>query len=363
MFSLFAVGKNCQAQTVETEVWGKTKDAEEVERVTLTNKNGLRVQVMTYGATLLSIETPDSDGKMANITLSLGSFEEYEKGHPLFGSIVGRYANRIDTGGFTIDGERYDLETVNKKTGVHIHGGATGFQKQLWDVETEKGPDDAAAIFSLVSEDGHEGYPGRLQVEVRYTLYNNDQLMLLYSANTDKATHVNLTNHVYFNLGGAGSGDILDHQLSVNANEVLEFDERKIPTGKLLPVTGTPFDFTSSRKIGDALAEIEGGLDHCYRLDPALVEHPFVTVGLSDPVSGRSLNMRTTLPGVQVYTANHLKPSLKSPEGLPYGPHHGVCLETQFFPDTPNQPSFPSSLLRPDKHYFHSTTFHFTVKK
>ena len=344
---------------METEVWGKTRDGREVERVTLTNKNGIRVQVMTYGATLLSIETPDREGGMDNITLSLGSFEEYENGHPLFGSIVGRYANRIDTGGFSIDGKRYDLETVNQKTGVHIHGGATGFQKQMWEVRTEKNGDGVTAIFSLVSEDGHEGYPGRLDVQVRYQLTAQDELVLVYSGSADKATHVNLTNHVYFNLQGAGSGDVRDHQLSLNADKVLEFDERKIPTGKLLPVVGTAFDFREFGPIGEALKSIEGGLDHCFVLNRS----GFKSGDLYDPVSGRTLSMWTSMPGVQVYTANHLKASLKNSEGKPYGPHHGICLETQFFPDTPNRPEFPSSLLREGEIFRHETRFQFGIKK
>jgi len=353
------------AQTVETEVWGKTEGGEEVQRLTLTNADGMRVQVMTYGATLLSVETPDREGQKANVTLSLGTFAEYEAGHPLFGSIVGRYANRIDTGGFTIEGRRYDLETVNAKTGVHIHGGATGFQKQLWKVRTEKAEDSVTAIFSLISADGHEGFPGRLEVEVEYRLGNDHSLTLDYTAATDKPTHVNLTNHVYLNLAGAGSGDVLDQRLRLGSAKRLVFDDRKIPTGEIVSVADTPFDFREMRAIGAAIAEVEGGgYDHCYVLDGKRADDGSrFCAEVIDPASGRTLEVTTTMPGVQLYTANHLKPKLVSPEGKAYGPHHGFCLETQYYPNAPNQPGFPGSLLWPDREYQHTTVFRFGVEK
>jgi len=352
-------------RSVETEVWGMTASGEQVKRVTLTNAAGMRIQVMTYGATLLSVETPDRTGKATNVTLSLGSFAEYEAGHPLFGSIVGRYANRIDSGGFTIDGRRYELETVNAKTGVHIHGGATAFQKQLWEVRTEEDEDAVSVIFSLISADGHEGFPGRLEVEVTYRLGDDNSLTLDYAANTDKATHVNLTNHVYFNLAGAGSGDVLDQRLQLGASRRLVFDERKIPSGEVVPVAGTAFDFRDMRAIGDAIAEVDGGgYDHCFVLDGNSESgEPKFCAKVIDPKSGRTLEVTTTMPGVQLYTANHLKPKLISPGGRPYGPHHGFCLETQYFPDTPNQPDFPGSLLKPDRKYQHTTVFRFGVTK
>jgi aldose 1-epimerase len=196
-----------------------------------------------------------------------------------------------------------------------------------------------------------------LEVTVEYRLADDDTLTLIYQAETSKATHVNLTNHVYFNLSGAGSGGVLDHLLAIAAERVLEFDERKIPTGKLLPTAGTPFDFKESRPIGEAIEEIGSGLDHCF----ALTEGKGVL--LKDPASGRLLSVATSLPGVQVYTANHLKPTLKSPDGKPYGPHHGICFETQFFPDTPNQATFPSSLLRPGEKYVEMTMFRFATEK
>ncbi len=352
-----------EAQSVETEVWGQTGAGEKVERLTLTNSHGMRIQVMSYGATLLSVETPDRDGKMANVTLSLGSFAEYEAGHPLFGSIVGRYANRIDTGGFTIEGRRFDLQTVNAKTGVHIHGGATGFQKQLWQVRTHKDDASVSAVFSLISADGHEGFPGRLEVEVEYRLGNDNSLTLDYTANTDKPTHVNLTNHVYFNLAGAGSGDVLNQRLRLGASHRLLFDERKIPTGEVVPVADTPFDFRELRAIGATIARVEGGgYDHCYVLDAERRDDgALFCAQVIDPESGRTLEVTTTMPGVQLYTANHLKPQLVSPEGKPYGPHHGFCLETQYFPNAPNEPDFPGSLLVPERTYRHSTVFRFGV--
>jgi aldose 1-epimerase len=356
------LGKSdCLAESIETEIWGKTTDGQNIERVTLTNANGIRVQVMSYGATLLAIETPDREG---NIVLNLGTFEEYQKGHPLFGSTVGRYANRIDSGGFVIDGKRFDLDSVDAKTGVHIHGGKTGFQNQVWKLEAKPEAGYLIADFSLVSKDGHEFYPGRLEVKVSYRLREDfDILSIVCNATTDQATHVNLTNHAYFNLGGAGSGNILDHRLSLRSDRILEFDDRKIPTGKLLPVAGTPFDFQEERVLGKAISVIPGRLDHCYAQPNDYMADPFHCLKLVDPKSGRTLEMSSSLPGIQLYSANYLKPDLKSPNGNPYGPHHGICLEAQFFPDTPNRPEFPSSLLRPGETYSHTTNFAFGVEE
>lgn len=361
MFAGMAEG---QAQSVKREIWGEMADGHAVERVTLENSRGLRASMMTYGATLLSIETPDREGRMANVTLSLASFADYEKGHPLLGSIVGRYANRIAGGGFRIDGVRYDLQTVNRRTGVHIHGGSTGFQKQLWTVQTGHDDEAAWATFSLNSANGHEGFPGSLEVQVTYRLDNGNALTLDYFAESDRPTHVNLTNHVYFNLGGGGSGDILEHRLQIDAQEILEFDGRKIPTGKTLAVQGTPFDFREPRAIGAAIADLDGGgYDHCYVINGGKTSvEAGVVASLLDPRSGRTMTVKTSKPGLQLYTANHLKAALKSPQGQPYGPHHGVCLETQFFPDSPNRSEFPSSLLRPGESYRHRTVFAFGLE-
>ena len=353
------------SQSVTEEEWGRTKTGDTVHRYTLTNANGLRAAVMTYGATLISVETPDRDGNLANITLHLPSFEEYEKGHPLFGSIVGRFANRIDTGGFTIDGKRFDLETVNKKTGVHIHGGKNGLQRLLWNALPLQDEDSASVSFVHTSPDGHEGFPGRVSLLVNYRLANDDSLTIQYTATTSAPTHLNLTNHMYWNLDGAGTGDVLDHSLVLKASEYLEFDDRKIPTGNFLPVENTPFDFREPQRIGSRITDIEGGgYDHCFVLNKqGSFEDLTLFARVESPASGRVMEVWTTEPGVQLYTPTHLPARLQTSDGQSYGPFHGFCLETQHFPDSPNKPQFPGTLLRPDELFESFTQFRFSVAK
>ncbi|MDF1824602.1 MAG: galactose mutarotase [Verrucomicrobiales bacterium] len=338
------------ATEVPSEVWGKMPDGTEIKLFTLTNKQGMTVRLAEYGAILVSIDAPDRDGQIGRVTLSYSSLEEALSGG-VFGSIIGRFANRIDTGGFTIDGTPYRLESVNGKTGVHIHGGKTGFHRQVWKSRGTRGGDHASVTFELESPDGHEGYPGTLQAHVTYTLTEENALIIDYEATTDQATHVNLTNHTYFNL--AGEGSIEDHLLQLETAKVLEIDERKIPTGKRLQVEGTPFDFLSPKRLGDQLRQVEsGGLDHCFVVDNDQSLRKVAT--LKDPISGRVMTVHTTKPGVQVFTANHFK-------NKPYPKWGGICFETQFFPNAPNEPSFPSSLLRPNERYQQTTEFRFTV--
>ena len=239
-----------RAQEVKQEIFGRTADGQVVHRFTLSNGSGMEVQVMNWGATLLAIEVPDREGRSENVTLGLATFEEYEAGHPLLGSIVGRYANRIDGGGFEIDGKRFDLETVNAKTGVHIHGGRQGFAKQLWSGKVIEETDSVGVEFSHESPDGHEGFPGRVEVKVTYRLNPENELEIDYRGTTSRPTHLNLTNHAYFNLAGAGSGAVLDHRLTLESEGILAIDDRKIPTGEILPVAGTAFDFRSPTRIG-----------------------------------------------------------------------------------------------------------------
>lgn len=359
---LLAMGSSTAQETRRSE-FGQTRDGQGVDVFRLTNADGYTASVMTWGATLIGLEVPDREGKRENITLHLGTFAEYESGHPLFGSVVGRYANRIDRGGFEIDGRRFDLKTVNPRTNVHIHGGKEGFAKRLWEGKVIEGEGYAGAEFALTSPDGHEGYPGEVKVRVIYRLTNENALEIEYVASTTKPTHLNLTNHAYFNLAGAGSGDVLDHLLTLDADQLLAVDDRKIPTGEFLPVERTPFDFRKLRAIGAEIGEVDGGgYDHCFVLgrEPSRSE-PRWFARLEDPASGRRMDVETTSPGVQLYTGNYLKPSLKTPAGIPYGPHHGVCLETQGFPDSPNQPDFPSTLLRPGEEYRQKTVFRFSV--
>ncbi|MEM1442425.1 MAG: aldose epimerase family protein, partial [Verrucomicrobiota bacterium] len=293
--AFFSLGES-RGNEIEREVWGQMPDGREVEIFTLRNDAGTVVRVAEYGALLVSVDTKDRDGELGRITLSYETLEEALAGG-VFGSVIGRFANRIDGGGFEIDGTRYDLESVNPKTGVHIHGGKTGFHRQLWFGRSKKTLDGPTATFTLISDDGHEGYPGNVLVEVQYRLKGNS-LFLSYTGYTDKPTHINLTNHVYFNL--AGEGSIEDHLLTLTTPEFLEIDERNIPTGKFLPVAGTPFDFLAETRLGDRLPLYEtGGLDHCFvhkggRLLPL--------AKLVDPESGRSLSVVTSKPGVQIFT-------------------------------------------------------------
>ncbi len=342
-----------QAQTVEESIWGRMPDGSQVRRFTLTNPHGTRVSICEYGAILLSIESLDRYGNPGNITLSYKSLDEALAGG-VFGSVIGRFANRIDGGGFSIDGNRYDLVSVNEKTRVHIHGGQNGFQRQVWNGAHGTDANGAFATLKLTSPDGHEGYPGELDLEVRYHLGNDNVLRISYRGTSDKPTHLNLTNHAYFNLGG--SGDIRGHLLEMRCEQILEIDERKIPTGKLLTVSGGPFDFRVANPVGKNIGSVpDGGYDHCFVIpkNKEIKEgEPVPFARLSDPASGRTMEIATTKPGVQIFTANHFK-------GNPHPRWGGICFETQFFPDTPNQPDFPSSLLRPGETYLHVTEFRF----
>ena len=340
---------------VKSEVWGKMPDGREVSLFTLTNEKGTRVRVAEYGALLVSIETADRDGELGNITLSYPSLEDALKGG-VFGSVIGRFANRISGGGFTIDGVRYDLETVNPKTKVHIHGGKNGFHRQVWKTESTSEAGTAKVTFHLKSPDGEEGYPGNVEVWTSYELTADNTLRISYKGKADKKTPLNLTNHAYFNL--AGSGDITEHTIAMQTLERLEIDDRNIPTGEILPVFETPFDLRKPTRLGDRLPKIElGGFDHCFVIPQTGIEQgPTLFATLRDPSSGRVMHVATTKPGVQIYTANHFK-------GNPFPKWGGICFETQFYPDSPNQGRFPSSILRPNQTYEHTTEFRFETKK
>ena len=345
--------------------FGQMPNGEDIVLHTLVNDRGLRVKVMSYGATLIAVDAPDRNGKLENVTLHLDSFDDYHKGHPLLGSTVGRYANRIDTGGFTIDGKRYDLKTVGRNA-VHIHGGKEGVQKLNWKPETSGiGSDNAFAVFTHTSPDGHEGFPGQVELKATYRLTNDNELFIEYEAVTTKPTHLNLANHAYWNLSGAGSGDVLHHKLTLNADRYLAIDKRKIPTGEYLNVAGSPFDFRNPRSIGERIEQVDGGgYDHCYEINRKGATSPdlILCARVEDPKSGRVMEVMTSQPGVQVYTANYLNPKFKARTGA-YGRHHAICLETQHYPDSPNKPSFPSTLLRPGQTYKQSTVHRFRVMR
>lgn len=355
---------------VDLSTWGTTPEGIDIPIATLESGNGVRARVAAYGALLVSVETPDREGRVEDVTLSYRSLDEALDGG-VFGSVIGRFANRIDTGGFEIDGVRHELETVNRKTSVHIHGGRLGFHRRVWEMEKPSAAEEEASVtLRLLSPDGEEGYPGTVRAEVAYTLTAAGVLRIRYRATTTAPTVVNLTNHAYFNLSGSASGDsarretdsgsepaVVDHLLELRCPRRLELDGRKIPTGRILPVEGTPFDFTQSRRIGETIPEIEGGgYDHCFVLPGANSRSRLVEFAvLLDPASGREMRVATTKPGVQIYTANHFR-------GNPYPKWGGICFETQYFPDSPNQPDFPSPLLRPGETYDHTTEFRFSTR-
>jgi len=349
--------------THEVKSYGKTKDGQEVKVHTLTNLKGMRVRLIDYGATLIGVETPDKSGKAANITLGFPALDGYLQRHPYFGSTVGRYGNRIAGGKFTLDGKTYTLAKNNGPN--HLHGGLKGFDAVLWKAEPVSTQEMVGVKFRYTSADGEEGYPGKLDVTVTYTLNNANELRIDYTAATDKLTVVNLTNHSYWNLAGAGSGDILKHELTLSADKYLPIDDTSIPTGAPADVKGTPFDFTSPHAIGERIGELKKdphktkGYDHCYVLrgQQGNLE---LAARVKDPSTGRVMEVFTTEPGVQLYCGNFLGGG--AGEGG-FKQHEGFCLETQHYPDSPNKPEFPSTVLRPGQ-VLKSTTMHrFSVEK
>jgi aldose 1-epimerase len=344
---------------VERTEFGKTKDGKPVELYTLTNRNGLKAKVMTYGATLTEMQVPDKNGKNESVVLGFDNLDRYLAGHPFFGSTTGRVANRIANGRFTLDGKEYQLATNNGPN--HLHGGKVGFDKVVWKAQEVKSNRGPAVKFSYLSPDGEEGYPGALDTDVTYTLTNDNELRIDYEATTDKPTVLNLTNHSYFNLAGEGSGDVLGHELTINADRYTPTDDTLIPTGELAPVKGTPVDFTKPTRVGERIKSFGAPQGFGY-------DHNFVVNGkpgdlrpaarVRDPRSGRVMEVWTTEPGVQLYTANHLDGKTTGLSGRPYGKHAALCLETQHFPDSANNKvDFPTVVLRPGE-TFKSTTVH-----
>ena len=344
--------------SINKEAFGTTMDGEKVDLYTLTNTNGLTAKITNYGGIVTSLQVPDRDGNFADIVLGCDSLDEYIKGHPHFGTIVGRYANRIANGKFTLNGVEY---TLAKNDGPnHLHGGIKGFDKAVWNAEQIQTDTTVALKLTYLSKDGEEGYPGNLNCTVIYTLTNDNELKISYEAETDKTTIVNLTHHGYFNLAGHNSGDILAHELMLNADHFTPVDDQLIPTGEIKPVKGTPMDFTEPFSIGARIAQVKGGYDHNYVLnsgDGSLA----LAARVYEPSTGRVMELFTTEPGVQFYTGNSLDGSNKG-KGAVYNKHNGFCLETQHFPDSPNKPQFPSVLLEPGKKYMQLTVHKFSVK-
>lgn len=349
--------------------FGKTVSGEDVFLYELKNKNGMSVGITNYGGIVVHIVVPDRAGKFDDVVLGFNTLEEYVKyNSPYFGAIIGRYGNRIARGRFTLKGTVYHLALNNDPNGIpcSLHGGNMGFNKVLWKGNIDEGITTKLNL-SYLSKDGEEGYPGNLGTRVSYSLNEADELWIVYTASTDKATPVNLTNHSYFNLKGEGQGNILDHLIMINAGDFTPVNKGLIPTGEIRPVEGTPFDFRSEHTIGERISEADeqlklaGGYDQNFVLNLKEGAMP-LAVRAYEPSTGRMLEVYTTQPGVQFYSGNFLDGSLTGKKGMPYGHRSGFALETQHFPDSPNHPGFPSTILKPGEVYKSVTVYKFSTK-
>lgn len=367
MFKLFT--ELTAMTTVLTQPFGQLPDGRTAELYTLQAPSGLEAQITNYGGIVVRLLVPDRDGQLVNVSLGFDEVEDYVAKNPYFGALIGRIGNRVAHGRFELDGETYRLATNNDPGGVpcHLHGGTVGFDKVLWTATPTAVDGQPSLHLAYTSPDGEEGYPGTLTVEVVYTLTRDNALRIHYRATTDKATPVNLTNHTYFNLKGAGRGDVLDHQLQLAASSFTPVGPDMIPTGEIAAVAGTPFDFTSPHSLGARVNDDHtqliagGGYDHNFVIDrdgPGLA----FAARVIEPASGRVMEVLTTEPGVQLYGGNFLDGSLQSPEGLPYVYRGAFCLETQHYPDAPNQPDFPSIILRPGEVYDTITVYKFSTQ-
>jgi len=349
---------------LERKPFGSLPDGGKVDQLTLSNSQGLRARIITYGGILSSLVLPDRRGEPGEITLGFDTLEEYLAGHPYFGCIVGRFANRIAGGRFRLDGGEY-LLACNEKGINHLHGGVAGFDKKLWKAKELRGrqaggQELVGVELSRRSPDGEEGYPGTLEVTVTYTLSESGELGLEYRATTDRPTPINLTHHGYWNLAGAGSGSVADHKLELRCPLYLPVDKNLIPTGEVHRVAGTPMDFTRAKRVGAELRRVRGGYDHCY-----VAEKPAGELGsvarLYEPHSGRGMEVLTTKPAVQLYTGNFLD-GVEGSRGAVFNRHGALCLETEYYPDAVNHPGFPSAVLRPGETYHHRTIHRFFLE-
>ena len=363
----------CARGAPRPQPFGMTHRGEAVSLYTLKNAHGMQAKVLDYGGIIVSLRVPDRNGRLDDVVLGFDSLGDYERGSPYFGAIIGRYGNRIARGRFTLDGRTYTLATNNGPN--HLHGGVRGFDKVIWSVTPFQRSDSVGLVMNYTSPDGEEGYPGTLRATVTYTLTDKNEFIFDYQATTDRPTPVNLTQHSYFNLAGDGKGDILGHVVTLNADRFTPVDSTLIPTGEMKSVAGTPFDFRTSTAIGaridrnDEQLRYGRGYDHNFVLnkggrggkggiegDVTLAAHVY------EPTTGRVMEISTTEPGLQFYSGNFLDGTLRGKQGVVYGHRSGFAMETQHFPDSPNRPAFPSTILRPGEEYRSRTIYRFGVQ-
>ena len=351
--------------SITSKQFGTTADGKQVDIFTLTNSSGVVAQITNFGGIVTSLSVPDRDGNLADVVLGFDDLAGYINEHPYFGTIVGRYANRIAKGKFTVDGKEYSLAINNGPN--HLHGGLKGFDKAVWDAQAIDTPDGPSLRLMYVSPDGEEGYPGTLTCGVTYTLTDDNALKIEYDAVTDKATVLNLTNHSYFNLAGHNAGDILSHEATINADGFTPADKTSIPTGQIRPVEGTPMDFRTPTEIGarinsdDEQIKFGNGYDHNWVLNNKDGQLALAAT-FYDKTSGRLMEVLTTEPGMQFYTGNFLDGSNIGKGGAVYKQRNAFCVEVQHFPDSPNQPEFPTTILQPDERYTQVTVYRFSTK-
>ena len=367
MSTLAPTGATPQPGSTAKKSFGKTSDGQAVDLYVLTNKNGAEVSITNYGGAVVSLKVPDRNGKLADVVLGYDNVDGYVNDKSYFGAIVGRYGNRIAHAQFVLDGKSYTLAKNNGENS--LHGGIKGFNKALWTAKTASAKEGQSLELSYLSKDGEEGFPGNLKVSVIYTWTDTNELMIEYSATSDKPTVVNLTNHAYFNLAGQGSGDILGHLLTIQADKFTPVDAALIPTGELRDVAGTPFDFRKSTAVGahidqdQAQLNLGGGYDHNFALRRSGGAGESLAARVVEPTTGRVIEVWTTEPGVQFYTGNFLDGKTPGKGGVTYPRRSAFCLETQHYPDSPNQPKFPSVVLKPGELYHTITKYLFSVEK
>ena len=343
---------------VKQKLFGTTPQGEKVEKFILSNSQGITATVMNLGGTVISLKMPDREGEIKEITLGFDNLQQYLTSHFYFGAAIGRFANRIAKGVFQLNGIKYHL-ALNDHGLNHLHGGNKGFDKVIWQAESFEDTASTGVVFSYLSSDGEEGYPGNLKVTVTYSLNEDNEFKIEYDAQTDKSTIVNLTNHTYWNLTGAGSGTVMNHQLTLKSKKYLLVDNSLIPTGEIKNVYGTPMDFTKSKLIGEDIHDTAGGYDHCFVIEPSNQELN-LAAKVYEPKSGRTMEILTTTPGIQFYSGNFLTDT-KGADGALFQKHSGLCLETEFFPNSINEPGFPSPILYPDRTYHQVTIHRFSI--